>query len=276
MTTLHKRSQAAVPINRTRDLQPSPMMMKAAVSGGSSKPWYLLEPGDILNEETRDEAYLRWVERKLGELTSNSKEKLRVSNYIKLQQSQYARHYRRNNQGDNTCSTHLKRSQLQEEIDKIDHKIALLEKETRRDFDVITRCLMTDRRTAEQLEQQRMQSDELLSQTQTQLMQLDRQREAYLQGKMDQWRRERVCRTTFDEAFCDSVLSQMDRYQRVRAIVRYGLLRFARTVLRSPAFYRGKSVLAYQSTQTTMVKIDQSRARQSCKVAYTSDYRKDL
>lgn len=266
----HKRSQAVSIIRARGVLQPSPSQT-AAVSGDSSKPWYLLEPGDILNEETRDEAYLRWVERKLGEIKSNTKEKLRISNYIKLQQSQYARHYHRNNQRDydNTCSssTHLKKSQLQEEIDKIDHKIALLEKETRRDFDVITRSLEKDRHTTEQLQQHRIQSEELLSKTQTQLLQLDVQREAYLQGKMEQWRRERVCRTTFDETFCDSVLSQMDRYQLVRAIVRYGLLRFARTVLRSPAFYRGKSVLAYQSAQSTMMKIDQSRGvRQSCKV----------
>jgi hypothetical protein len=240
-----KRSQAAS-IIRTRDPQSS-SLRKAAVSADSSKPWYLLEPVDILNEEMRDEAYLRWVERKLGELTSNTKEKLRISNYIKLQQSQYARHYHRNNQRDDTCSSHLKRSQLQEEIDKIDHKIALLEKETRRDFDLITRSLMEDCRTAEQLKHHRMRSDELLSQTQTQLIQLDQQREVYLQGKMDQWRRERVCRATFNETFCDGVLSQMDRYQRVRAIVRYGLLRFARTVLRLPAFYSGKSVFVYRS-----------------------------
>lgn len=240
-----KKSQAASSI-RKRDPQSS-SLWKAAVSADSCKPWYLLEPVDILNEEMRDEAYLRWVERKLGELTSNTKEKLRISNYIKLQQSQYARHYHRNNQRDDTYSSHLKRSQLQEEIDKIDHKIELLEKETRRDFDLITRCLMEDCRTAEQLKQHRMRSDELLSQTQTQLIQLDRQREVYLQGKMDKWRKERVCRGTFNETFCYGVLSEMDRYQRVRAIVRYGLLRFARIVLRSPTVYSGKSLFVYRS-----------------------------
>jgi len=246
----NKSQAAAAPTIDTSKQQPS-TLRKNARSGDYSKPWYLLDTADILSEERRDEAYLHWVERKLAELTTSStKEKLNMTDYIKLQQSQYAHSYRRHKHGDDICGAHLKRRQLLEEIDKIDQQIAMLDKETRRDFEMVTNSMTKDLRTAEQLKQHRMQSNQLLSQTQAQLIQFNRQREAYLQGKMDQWRTERVCRTTFDKTFCDNVLSQMDRYLLVRAIVRYGLIRFARTVLRSPAAYRGKSVLSYHSPHT--------------------------